>query len=129
MLSRSLVPQGSRTEKLLASTIMALGVGLRVAQYLNNRSLWGDEVAIALNLRLRTFTGLLHPLSYDQTMPLGLTLLPDQANHFSYGFPQRRRLLEKLVAKLNREGCQTSDGMMRLKPAPSSCAALVNFQP
>jgi len=75
MLSRSVIPVGSRTERLLASTIMAVGIGLRVAQYLNNRSLWGDEVAIALNLRLRTFSGLLHPLSYDQTMPFGLLLL------------------------------------------------------
>ena len=54
---------------------MALGVGLRIAQYLGNRSLWGDEIAIALNLRLRSFGGLLHPLSYDQTMPLGLLLV------------------------------------------------------
>ncbi|PYX42207.1 MAG: hypothetical protein DMG81_02065 [Acidobacteria bacterium] len=75
MLSRSVVPQGSRTERLLASTVMALGIGLRVAQYLNNRSLWGDEIAVALNLRLRTFSGLFHPLSYDQTMPFGLLLL------------------------------------------------------
>jgi Dolichyl-phosphate-mannose-protein mannosyltransferase len=54
---------------------MALGVGLRIAQYLANRSLWADEVAIALNLRLRSFAGLLHPLSYDQTMPFGLLLV------------------------------------------------------
>ena len=54
---------------------MAVGFGLRIAQYLENRSLWGDEVAIALNLRLRSFHGLLHPLSYDQTMPFGLLLV------------------------------------------------------
>ena len=60
----------------MASALMALGVGLRIAQYLGNRSLWGDEIAIALNLRLRSFGGLLlHPLSYDQTMPIGLLLV------------------------------------------------------
>ncbi len=70
--SRAVGKRGARTERLLASALIAFGIGLRVAQYLGNRSLWQDEVAIALNLRLRNFSGLLHPLSYDQTMPLGL---------------------------------------------------------
>jgi len=61
--------------RVLPSLIIGVGVVLRVAQYLHNRSLWGDEVAIALNLRLRTFVELLHPLSYDQTMPLALLLV------------------------------------------------------
>jgi uncharacterized membrane protein len=64
-----------RTGKVLPALIIGVGVGLRLAQYLGNRSLWGDEVAIALNLRFRTFAGLLHPLNYDQTMPLGLLLV------------------------------------------------------
>jgi hypothetical protein len=74
-LSRPLVEPDSRAERLVASALMAVGVGLRIAQYLANRSLWGDEVAIALNLRLRSFHELLHPLSYDQTMPFGLLLV------------------------------------------------------
>ena len=74
-LVRPLVTPNSRAERLVASALMAFGVGLRIAQYLANRSLWADEVAIALNLRLRGFAGLLHPLSYDQTMPLGLLLV------------------------------------------------------
>ncbi|HWO36137.1 MAG TPA: glycosyltransferase family 39 protein, partial [Candidatus Acidoferrum sp.] len=64
-----------RASRVLPSLIIGVGVVLRVAQYLRNRSLWGDEVAIALNLRLRTFVELLHPLSYDQTMPLALLLV------------------------------------------------------
>ena len=73
--SRAVGKRGARTERLLASALIAFGIGLRVAQYLGNRSFWGDEVAIALNLRLRTFFQLLHPLSYEQTMPLGLLLV------------------------------------------------------
>jgi predicted membrane-bound mannosyltransferase len=74
-----------RTGKVLPCFIIAVGVGLRVAQYVGNRSLWGDEVAIALNLRFRTFAQLLHPLSYDQTMPLGLLLvIKSLASVFGY---------------------------------------------
>ena len=77
--------RGFPAGKLLLSLIIGVGVGLRVAQYLGNRSLWGDEVAIALNLRLRTFAELLHPLSYDQTMPLGLLLVTKSlASVFGY---------------------------------------------
>jgi hypothetical protein len=58
-----------RIGKILSSTILLFGIAVRLVQYLGNRALWGDEVAIAVNLRTRTFAGLLHPLSYDQTMP------------------------------------------------------------
>ena len=45
----------------------------------------GDEVAIALNLRFRTLAELLHPLSYDQTMPVGLLLvIKSLASAFGY---------------------------------------------
>jgi len=64
-----------RAERVLASLIMGVGIALRITHYLANRSFWGDEVAVALNLRFRDFSGLLRPLSYDQTMPLGLLLL------------------------------------------------------
>ena len=74
-----------RTGKVLPWLIIGVGVGFRVAQYLGNRSLWGDEVAIALNLRIRTFAQLLHPLSYDQTMPLGfLLVIKSFASVFGY---------------------------------------------
>jgi predicted membrane-bound mannosyltransferase len=74
-----------QAEKLLALSIITVGTALRIAQYLGNRSLWGDEVAIAMNLRLRTFAELLHPLSYDQTMPLGLLLvIKGQSNLLGY---------------------------------------------
>ena len=74
-----------RAGKVLGWLIIGVGFGFRVAQYLGNRSLWGDEVAIALNLRFRTLAELLHPLSYDQTMPVGLLLvIKSLASAFGY---------------------------------------------
>src|ERR1700752_5042570 len=61
--------------RALPPLIIGVGVGFRLVQYLRNRCLWGEEVSIALNLRLRTFTGLLRPLSFDQTMPMGLLVI------------------------------------------------------
>jgi hypothetical protein len=63
-----------RISTLLASLLIVLGVALRVGGFAANRALWGDEVAVALNLRFRDFQGLLRPLDYDQTMPLPLLM-------------------------------------------------------
>ncbi len=46
-----------------------LGVAVRLVQYLSNRSLWFDEVAIVLNLQARNYTELLGALSYNQAAP------------------------------------------------------------
>jgi hypothetical protein len=52
--------------------VVALGVLLRGYHYLDNRSLWGDETFLALNLIERSFAGLTQsPLSYEQYAPLG----------------------------------------------------------
>lgn len=53
----------------------AVGVVLRLSQFLSNRSLWLDEVLIALNVRERSLSDLLGPLSYHQAAPVGFTLL------------------------------------------------------
>jgi Dolichyl-phosphate-mannose-protein mannosyltransferase len=63
-----------RPSTLLAGLLIVLGVALRVGGFAANRALWGDEVAVALNLRFRDFQGLLRPLDYDQTMPLPLLM-------------------------------------------------------
>lgn len=51
--------------------IVAGGAGLRLAQYLANRSIWVDESYIALNVIERTFGGLLEPLFHNQAAPIG----------------------------------------------------------
>lgn len=62
----------SRYAAILAVVLMAYGIVLRLSPYLSNRSFWGDEVAIALNVRLRTFAGLFRHLDFEQTMPIPL---------------------------------------------------------
>lgn len=46
-----------------------LGVVVRVVQYLSNRSLWFDEVAVVLNLQSRNYAELLNALDYNQAAP------------------------------------------------------------
>ncbi|MGB3296620.1 MAG: hypothetical protein WBA76_00015, partial [Phormidesmis sp.] len=48
---------------------LALGIVVRLVQYLSNRSLWFDEVALVLNLQERSYPQLLGALSYDQAAP------------------------------------------------------------
>lgn len=51
--------------------IVALGAFLRVDQYIENRSLWVDEIFLATNIEQRDFAGLMKPLDYDQGSPIG----------------------------------------------------------
>lgn len=55
----------------LALLAIALGIIIRLAQYISNRSLWGDEAYIALNIVNRSYLELLQPLDYDQAAPPG----------------------------------------------------------
>lgn len=55
--------------------IICLGVVLRLAQYLFNRSLWLDESLLALNITNRSFSELLEPLDYYQGAPVGFLIL------------------------------------------------------
>jgi hypothetical protein len=84
---------------------MGLGVVLRFAWFLTNRSLWEDEAFIALNIRDRTFAGLLSPLDLNQVAPLGFLLA------------------EKLATQL----FGTADWALRLVPLLTSLAALPLF--
>jgi hypothetical protein len=54
---------------IVAGTLV-LGVLLRVRQYLGRRSLWLDELSVALNLASRGFVELLRPLDYNQAAPV-----------------------------------------------------------
>lgn len=55
--------------------IVALGLILRVRQYLANRSFWADEAALALNIVDRSFIGLTQPLGYHQAAPVGFLFI------------------------------------------------------
>ncbi len=51
--------------------LIALGVILRMREYLANRSFWIDEANLALNIVNRSFGGLTRPLDYQQGAPIG----------------------------------------------------------
>ena len=51
------------------------GVLVRTVQYLNNRSLWGDELSLAVNILDRSYGELAQTLDYNQSAPLGFLWL------------------------------------------------------
>lgn len=55
----------------LALFAILFGVIIRCFQYLSNRSLWGDEASLALNIVDRSYLELLQPLDYNQAAPPG----------------------------------------------------------
>ncbi|HEX8904863.1 MAG TPA: glycosyltransferase family 39 protein, partial [Longimicrobiaceae bacterium] len=59
----------------VVAVALLLGVLLRLAQYAVNRSLWLDEGLIASSILGRGWAGLLQPLDYGQTAPLGFLAL------------------------------------------------------
>jgi len=80
--------------------LLALGALLRIARYLANRSLWGDEGSLAINLVERSFAELAGPLALGQVAPLGFLWLEKVATlAFGEGEPALRLL--PLVASLS----------------------------
>ena len=55
--------------------VIALGVVLRLGQYLFNRSFWSDEASLAVNLVTRNFSGLTQLLDYHQAAPIGFLFI------------------------------------------------------
>jgi hypothetical protein len=56
-------------EKITSAVILALGGLGSLIQFLFNRSLWGDEAALALNIIHKSSVELLKPLDYYQVAP------------------------------------------------------------
>jgi hypothetical protein len=52
-----------------------VGIVLRVRQYLANRSFWGDEASLAVNIVSRSFVGLTEPLGFHQAAPVGFLFI------------------------------------------------------
>ena len=59
--------------------LVALGIILRLRQYIANRSFWADEASLALNLINRTFAGLTKPLDFEQGAPIGFLFIEKSA--------------------------------------------------
>jgi hypothetical protein len=50
--------------------VIAIGLALRLNQYLRKDSLWGDEAMLALSIASRPFDELVRPLAYGQVAPV-----------------------------------------------------------
>jgi hypothetical protein len=58
----------------LHAGLLGVGIALRVARYVSDRSLWLDESYLALNLMNRSYSGLLNTLDFGQGAPPGFLL-------------------------------------------------------
>jgi hypothetical protein len=77
-------PAGRHRDLALAGTLVAWGLvacgaAARVVRWAANRSLWGDEGSLAINLVERTPAALAAPLAHDQAAPIGFLLLEKAA--------------------------------------------------
>jgi hypothetical protein len=59
----------------VALVLVLAGIGLRLAEYALDRSLWLDEAFLALNIRERDFAELFGTLDFNQAAPAGYLLL------------------------------------------------------
>ncbi len=77
-VTRAALVQAATSPTALA-IIVAIGVALRVREYLANRSLWIDEAFLALNLLDRSPRDLFGNLDFNQAAPPGFLVLEDVA--------------------------------------------------
>jgi hypothetical protein len=68
-----------RMLRLLLAASLAAGALLRTLQYASGRALWLDEAVLAASVTERGFAGLMRPLEYGQTAPLGFLFLQKTA--------------------------------------------------
>src|SRR5450432_1767977 len=73
-------PSSSQGLERILTALVALGIALRLWQYLADLSMWFDELSIARNITERSFAQLLgQPLAFTQTAPLGFLAALDVA--------------------------------------------------
>jgi uncharacterized membrane protein len=82
-----------RGPEMIAWGFVAIGIVLRLRQFLFDRSLWEDESMLALNIINRSPVELLKPLDNNQGAPLGFLLLEKLATLFLGSSEMALRLL------------------------------------
>ena len=78
-------PQVFGLTRIVQATALGLviaGIGLRLAEYALNRSLWLDEAFLALNIKERGITELFGTLDFNQAAPVGYLLLAKSVSLF-----------------------------------------------
>ncbi len=104
--------------------MLALGVLLRVRQYAGRRSLWLDELSVALNLATRDFLALLRPLDYNQTAPVLFLWVQELATRIG-GFGELSLRLAPLLCGLLLLPVAWLAARRLLEPWAAVCAVLL----
>lgn len=91
--------------KIVVAVTVAVGIALRLATWWSNRSLWLDEIYLALNITDRSLAELWRPLDHDQGAPIGFLMLVKSTTMF-FG---------------------TSEWVLRLIPLAAGIGAVVLF--
>ena len=63
-------PTSNKFYIIFTTVLIAIGLALALYQFFFNRSIWGDEATLTLNIIHRTPSGLLKPLDYKQVAPI-----------------------------------------------------------
>jgi hypothetical protein len=87
------------TSQWLLVAVVACGSALRIERWVQDRSLWGDEGALALNLIGKSAAELTHKLNYVQGAPTGF-LLAERLDVRLFGETELSLRLFPLVAGL-----------------------------
>jgi Dolichyl-phosphate-mannose-protein mannosyltransferase len=77
------------------------GALVRIVQYLSNRSLWGDELSLAVNILDRSYGELSQTLDYNQSSPLGFLWLEKLATQLWGNSEYALRLLPLLASMIS----------------------------
>ena len=103
MLSKSYLERvdWSKYCAYLAWFLVLLGILVRTVQYLSNRSLWGDEVNLALNIIDRSYLELTQTLDYNQAAPLGFLWLEKLATQLFGNSEYALRLLPFIASLIS----------------------------
>jgi hypothetical protein len=104
--------------------VLVLGAGLRIGLYLENRSLWADEVRVALNILHKGPRELLGPLELGQVAPPGFLLLVKAAERVFGGSELALRLVP-LLCGLASLSLFCSLARRRLRPGAAPLAGLL----
>lgn len=90
---------GSRAHRRWVVALLMIGAGLQVANWLVDRALWNDEIAVALNLESRSWGELAGRLAHKQVAPVGFLWLT-KASAELFGPNERAYRFVSLLAGL-----------------------------
>lgn len=103
---------------------VGLGIALRLRQWWFNRSIWGDEAAVALQFITRTYGGLTQPLGGQQGAPWGWLWMEKLCTQL-FGISERAIRLVPLASGIVALVFAALLARRLLRPAPAVLCVLI----